>query len=64
MKISRHYAVAMINNDYEGLTEAEIHKLKKFPEFEVVDWSEGSRDINGVCAISGLYSHCVEIETR
>jgi hypothetical protein len=62
MKISRNLAVSMENCDYSGLNENEIELIKNFPDFTVTDWNGDSNDINGRCAITGLYDHCVEIE--
>lgn len=66
MLISRNLAVAMINCDYTGLTQEEILQIDDFtndvPDFFVTNWNEESNDINGICAISRKWDHCVEIE--
>ena len=64
MRISRSLAVAMVNYDYSGLNIDEIKLIEAFPDFSVIDWSEGSNDINGRCGLTGLFDHCVEIEVR
>lgn len=64
MKISRNLAVSMEYCDYSGLNKEEIELIKNFPDFTVVDWFEESNDINGRCAITHLWDHCVEIEIK
>lgn len=64
MKISRNLAVSMVNSDMSGLNDNEIELIRDFPDFYVTDWAEESSDINGKCSITGLYDHCVEIETK
>ena len=66
MKISKQYAVCMVNADFSGLLLEDVTALNDFMnehgDFTVTDWSEDSNGINGKCFISGLYDCCVEIE--
>ena len=63
MRISRHLAVAMENCDLSGLNDEDTAIVNRIDfDFVVIDWAEDSQDINGVCALTGLHNHCVEIE--
>lgn len=63
MKISKHLAIAMENADTSGLSEADLDAIKDFPDFTVIDYPE-SNDINGRCALTGLWDTVVEIEIK
>jgi hypothetical protein len=64
-KIDRNLVVAMINCDFSGLTDKEIELVKNFNhDFTVTNWADDSSDINGRCDLTGLYSHCVTIDTK
>lgn len=54
----------MVNCDFSGLDHDEIEKCKSFPDFTVENWHEESNDINGICAITRKWDHCVEITKR
>lgn len=62
MTISRHLAIAMMYADTTGMSVSEIKLTENFGHFTVTDWNGDSTDVNGVCAITGLWAHCVEIE--
>lgn len=64
-KMGRWLAVALVNCDPSGLNEdaLKIYNEVDF-DFVVTDWAEESSDINGKCDFSGLYDHCVTIETK
>ena len=62
MKIDRNLALAMVNADMSGLNDSEIDLIKDFPDFNVTNWHDDSTDINGKCSLTGLWSHCVEVE--
>ena len=64
-KMDRNLAVSLINVDNSGLNEddLEIYNSIDF-NFVVINWNEDSNDINDKCDFTGLWSHCVIIETR
>jgi len=63
MKMGRWLAVALTNCDPSGLSEEnfKIYESVDF-DFNVIDWSEESSDINDKCDFSHKWDHCVEIE--
>ena len=64
-KLSRGLAVSIINCDPSGLNDEEfkLYESMNFL-FIVTDWAEDSTDINDKCDFTGLWDHCVTIETN
>jgi hypothetical protein len=62
-KMSRWLACCLVNCDPSGLEGADLELYNSIDfDFDVVDWSEESTDINYKCNFSGLWDHCVTIE--
>jgi len=65
-EISGHFASAIINGDYSGLTDNEIRELDLFlnnlpvdnGHFDLVDYD--GEEFFSRCEISGLYSECLD----
>lgn len=63
MKISSYLAMVLIGSDLEDLSKEELDAVNKIDfDFTITDYAEESNDINGICEITGLWSHCVTIE--
>jgi len=63
--MNRNLAVALYNCDPSGLEGQDLKDYESVDfDFVVTDWAEDSTDINDKCDISGLWDHCVTIETK
>jgi len=62
MKISKTLAIALVNDDFSGLSD-ETKALAEKVNFGFVinDYADESNDINGVCEITGQYDCCVDV---
>ena len=64
-EISAHFASAIINEDYSGLTDSEVKELDLFMDnlpvdnghFDIVDYD--GEGFFSRCEISGLHSECL-----
>lgn len=63
--LSRTLAVCLINCDFSGLNDDDMKIIESIDfNFDVIDWAEDSSDINHRCDFTGLWDHCVIIETK
>lgn len=65
VKMSRWLATCLVNCDTSGLNESDLEIYNSIDfDFNIVDWAEESSDINGKCAFSNLWDHCVTIQIK